>query len=91
MAPLRLLPTPAQGRAGLMRGRTFSAPRKWLPGKGRLTMQFGCCYNYAVDTQGRPPGEERLGAAAAAAVLRGFRGGRSRRAGCWGWGVEHLW
>ena len=45
-----------QGRAGRMRGRTFSAPKKWLPGKGRMTMQFGCCYNYATDSQGRPPG-----------------------------------
>ncbi|KAL5717445.1 mRNA N(6)-methyladenine demethylase [Ranunculus cassubicifolius] len=27
---------------------TFSAPKKWMPGKGRQTIQFGCCYNYAV-------------------------------------------
>lgn len=45
-----------QGRASAMRGRTFSAPRKWLPGKGRMTIQFGCCYNYARDDQGREPG-----------------------------------
>lgn len=31
-------------------------------------MQFGCCYNYAVDMQGRPPGA--LLAAGAAATGR---------------------
>ncbi|GAB4818198.1 hypothetical protein N2152v2_005244 [Parachlorella kessleri] len=46
----------ALGRAGGLRGRTFSAPRKWMPGKGRMTVQFGCCYNYAADDQGRQPG-----------------------------------
>ena len=45
-----------QGKRGELRGRTFSAPRKWMPGKGRITCQFGCCYNYAVDAQGRPKG-----------------------------------
>ncbi|KAK9828875.1 hypothetical protein WJX72_002516 [[Myrmecia] bisecta] len=44
------------GREGRLRGRTFSAPRKWSPGKGRMTIQFGCCYNYAVDREGRKPG-----------------------------------
>ena len=29
-------------------GRTYSEPRKWMRGKGRVTIQFGCCYNYAV-------------------------------------------
>ena len=33
------------GKAGELRGRTFSAPKKWMPGKGRVTIQFGCCYN----------------------------------------------
>lgn len=28
--------------------RTYSEPLKWMRGKGRVTMQFGCCYNYAV-------------------------------------------
>lgn len=46
----------AAGPAGALRGRAFSAPRKWAPGKGRVTIQFGCCYNYAVDAQGRSPG-----------------------------------
>ena len=41
----------------MLRGRTFSAPRKSMRGKGRITVQFGCCYNYAVDKQGRAPGE----------------------------------
>jgi hypothetical protein len=52
LPPLCLL----QGRSGHLRGRTFSAPKKWLPGKGRVTMQMGCCYNYATDSEGRPPG-----------------------------------
>lgn len=39
-------PSPApssslQGKAGQLLGRTFSAPKKWLPGKGRMTIQFG--------------------------------------------------
>ncbi|XP_061363954.1 RNA demethylase ALKBH9B-like [Gastrolobium bilobum] len=36
--------------------RTFTAPQKWMRGKGRETIQFGCCYNYAVDRDGNPPG-----------------------------------
>lgn len=28
--------------------RTYTAPTKWMRGKGRVTMQFGCCYNYAT-------------------------------------------
>ena len=28
--------------------RTYSAPSKWMKGKGRVTLQFGCCYNYAI-------------------------------------------
>ncbi len=46
-----------QGKQGRLRGRTFSAPRKWARGKGRITCQFGCCYNYAIDSGGRKPGE----------------------------------
>ena len=46
-----------QGKQGRLRGRTFSAPRKWARGKGRITCQFGCCYNYAIDSEGRKPGE----------------------------------
>ncbi|DBB10995.1 TPA: hypothetical protein ACH3X3_006476 [Trebouxia sp. C0006] len=45
-----------QGKQGRLRGRTFSAPRKWARGKGRITCQFGCCYNYAIDSEGRKPG-----------------------------------
>lgn len=41
---------------GELRGRTFSAPRKNMRGNGRVTIQFGCCYNYAVDFEGRSPG-----------------------------------
>ncbi|GAA0143228.1 hypothetical protein LIER_03963 [Lithospermum erythrorhizon] len=44
------------GREGLLRARTYSEPRKWIRGKGRVTIQFGCCYNYAKDKDGNPPG-----------------------------------
>ncbi|KAL6851672.1 hypothetical protein ACP4OV_020236 [Aristida adscensionis] len=43
-----------------------SEPRKWMRGKGRATVQFGCCYSYATDCRGNPP------------LLPGF-GGRRRR------------
>ncbi|CAL5366229.1 unnamed protein product [Camellia sinensis] len=36
--------------------RTYTAPQKWMKGKGRVTIQFGCCYNYATDKNGNPPG-----------------------------------
>ncbi|XP_059434688.1 RNA demethylase ALKBH9B-like [Corylus avellana] len=35
--------------------RKYSEPRKWMGGKGRVTTQFGCCYNYAKDQNGKPP------------------------------------
>ncbi|KAM3219599.1 RNA demethylase ALKBH9B [Capsicum annuum] len=44
------------GRNRELRARTYSEPRKWMRGKGRVTIQFGCCYNYAVDKDGNPPG-----------------------------------
>ncbi|KAL9330806.1 hypothetical protein ACSQ67_000416 [Phaseolus vulgaris] len=44
------------GKRGELKERTFSAPQKWMRGKGRQTIQFGCCYNYAVDRDGNPPG-----------------------------------
>ncbi|GKV51274.1 hypothetical protein SLEP1_g57941 [Rubroshorea leprosula] len=44
------------GRKGDLKGRTYTAPQKWMRGKGRVTLQFGCCYNYAVDKNGNPPG-----------------------------------
>ncbi|KAK9286565.1 hypothetical protein L1049_014964 [Liquidambar formosana] len=44
------------GQKGQLRARTYSEPRKWMRGKGRVTLQFGCCYNYAVDKNGNPPG-----------------------------------
>jgi hypothetical protein len=40
-----------------LRGRTFSKPNTNKPGNGRATIQFGTCYNYATDNQGRKPGE----------------------------------
>lgn len=45
-----------KGQHGKLRERTYSEPRKWMRGKGRITIQFGCCYNYAVDKKGNPPG-----------------------------------
>ncbi|KAG5377965.1 hypothetical protein IGI04_025807 [Brassica rapa subsp. trilocularis] len=45
-----------RGRKGELRERTFTAPQKWMRGKGRVTIQFGCCYNYATDRAGNPPG-----------------------------------
>ncbi|KAL1191925.1 RNA demethylase ALKBH9B [Cardamine amara subsp. amara] len=45
-----------KGRKGELRERTFTAPQKWMRGKGRVTIQFGCCYNYAPDRAGNPPG-----------------------------------
>jgi hypothetical protein len=40
-----------KGNARQLCGKTFTAPRKWMKGKGRVTMQFGCVYNYATDKQ----------------------------------------
>ena len=47
------------GDEGALCGRTYSAPRKWMRGKGRVTVQMGCCYNYGTNprpqsTQGAP-------------------------------------
>ncbi|XP_073041217.1 RNA demethylase ALKBH9B-like [Primulina eburnea] len=44
------------GRSDQLKDRTYSQPRKWMRGKGRVTLQFGCCYNYAYDKVGNPPG-----------------------------------
>ncbi|KAL5705986.1 mRNA N(6)-methyladenine demethylase [Ranunculus cassubicifolius] len=44
------------GQSRKFRERTYTEPRKWMRGKGRVTIQFGCCYNYAVDKDGNPPG-----------------------------------
>lgn len=44
------------GQKGRLRERTYSEPTKWMRGKGRITIQFGCCYNYAMDKNGNPPG-----------------------------------
>ncbi|KAG6645583.1 hypothetical protein I3843_08G126300 [Carya illinoinensis] len=48
--------TQENGRKGLLKERTYTAPTKWMRGKGRVTIQFGCCYNYATDKNGNPPG-----------------------------------
>ncbi|KAJ4783469.1 2-oxoglutarate (2OG) and Fe(II)-dependent oxygenase superfamily protein [Rhynchospora pubera] len=45
-----------KGQKGELGERTYSAPAKWMRGKGRVTMQFGCNYNYATDRNGNPPG-----------------------------------
>jgi len=44
------------GDEGALLGRTYSAPKRWMRGKGRRTVQLGCCYNYATDRNGNPPG-----------------------------------
>ncbi|CAM8899150.1 unnamed protein product [Rhodiola kirilowii] len=44
------------GQKNQLLARTYSEPKKWMRGKGRATIQFGCCYNYAVDKDGNPPG-----------------------------------
>lgn len=44
------------GKSGQLKERTYTAPQKWMRGKGRVTIQFGCCYNYATDKKGNPPG-----------------------------------
>ncbi|PSS21354.1 RNA demethylase [Actinidia chinensis var. chinensis] len=45
-----------KGKKGELKERTYTAPQKWMRGKGRVTIQFGCCYNYATDRNGNPPG-----------------------------------
>ncbi|KAI3989482.1 hypothetical protein MKX01_022757 [Papaver californicum] len=45
-----------KGSRGELKHRTYTAPQKWMRGKGRVTIQFGCCYNYAADKKGNPPG-----------------------------------
>ncbi|KAJ4964751.1 hypothetical protein NE237_016600 [Protea cynaroides] len=44
------------GQNGYLRARTYSQPKKWMRGKGRVTIQFGCCYNYGKDKKGSRPG-----------------------------------
>eukprot|EP00267_Zea_mays_P018919 NP_001333995.1 uncharacterized LOC103638106 [Zea mays] len=46
----------ARGQRGELGERTYTEPQKWMRGKGRVTIQFGCCYNYATDKKGNPPG-----------------------------------
>ncbi|KAI0501440.1 hypothetical protein KFK09_016385 [Dendrobium nobile] len=36
-----------RGRKNELGDHTYSEPKKWMRGKGRVTIQFGCCYNYA--------------------------------------------
>ncbi|KAI0497988.1 hypothetical protein KFK09_021229 [Dendrobium nobile] len=45
-----------KGRKGQLRERTYSEPRKWMRGKGRVTIQFSSCYNYAMVSNGNPLG-----------------------------------
>ncbi|XP_062227977.1 RNA demethylase ALKBH9B-like [Phragmites australis] len=45
-----------RGRLGELGDCTYTEPQKWMRGKGRVTIQFGCCYNYATDNNGNPPG-----------------------------------
>ncbi|CAA6655948.1 unnamed protein product [Spirodela intermedia] len=45
-----------KGRRGQLGEWTYSGPEKWMRVKGRATIQFGCCYNNAMDKDGNPPG-----------------------------------
>uniref|UniRef100_A0A0D9WLK4 Fe2OG dioxygenase domain-containing protein n=1 Tax=Leersia perrieri TaxID=77586 RepID=A0A0D9WLK4_9ORYZ len=45
-----------EGKRGELGDRTYTEPQRWMRGKGRVTIQFGCCYNYATDKNGNPPG-----------------------------------
>ncbi|KAL0912203.1 hypothetical protein M5K25_018163 [Dendrobium thyrsiflorum] len=49
-----------RGRNNQLGEHTYSEPKKWMRGKGRVTIQFGCCYNYA-QKNGIPPGILRNG------------------------------
>ncbi|KAH0450367.1 hypothetical protein IEQ34_021059 [Dendrobium chrysotoxum] len=44
-----------RGRNNELGEHTYSEPKKWMRGKGRVTIQFGCCYHYA-EKNGIPPG-----------------------------------
>ncbi|XP_031095929.1 RNA demethylase ALKBH9B-like isoform X1 [Ipomoea triloba] len=44
------------GKNGQLKDRTYTAPHKGIRGKGRVTIQFGCCYDYATDQNGNPSG-----------------------------------
>ncbi|XP_052160452.1 RNA demethylase ALKBH9B-like [Oryza glaberrima] len=44
------------GKRGELGDRMYTEPQRWMRGKGRVTIQFGCCYNYATDKNGNPPG-----------------------------------
>ncbi|KAJ6736826.1 RNA DEMETHYLASE ALKBH9B [Salix viminalis] len=45
-----------KGKKGELKESTYSAPQKRMRGKECATLQFGCCYNYATDKHGNPPG-----------------------------------
>ncbi|CAA7391346.1 unnamed protein product [Spirodela intermedia] len=45
-----------KGRRGQLGECAYSGPEKWMRVKGRATIQFGCCYNNAMDKDGNPPG-----------------------------------
>ncbi|KAK6945600.1 Alpha-ketoglutarate-dependent dioxygenase AlkB-like [Dillenia turbinata] len=44
------------GQKGQLRERMYLEPTKWMRGKGRVTIQFGCRYNHADDKKWNPPG-----------------------------------
>ncbi|KAH0461795.1 hypothetical protein IEQ34_009370 [Dendrobium chrysotoxum] len=50
-----------RGRNKELGEHTYSEPKKWMRGKERMTIQFGCCYNYAVEKNGIRPGIFRNG------------------------------
>ncbi|XP_020591299.1 RNA demethylase ALKBH5-like [Phalaenopsis equestris] len=45
-----------KGFVGLLMKKTYSKPQKWMRGKGQITIQCGCYYNFAKDRLGNPSG-----------------------------------
>jgi len=45
-----------RGQQGKLKYQTYSEPRKWMWGKGHVTIQFHCCYYYVVDKSCNPHG-----------------------------------
>eukprot|EP01018_Ginkgo_biloba_P011582 Gb_21598 [translate_table: standard] len=41
-----------KGEKRLLCEHTYLKPKTWMQGKGRVTLQFGCCYNYRSDEYG---------------------------------------
>eukprot|EP01018_Ginkgo_biloba_P018800 Gb_11544 [translate_table: standard] len=49
-----------KGEKRLLHKRTYLKPKSWMQGKGRVTLQFGCCYNYHSDEYGNRIGINQI-------------------------------